>query len=160
MNWNLIEQKIKIEEDFLKNNIDLSPFSHNDQIKCPDCLFRLLASLLVSGNIKVHLIKYQDDSFWNKNGLILNKNNNKDHGAFWHSSKIKLIKKYFEINGFTAENEPQLFYGRCDLGISKLKVFIEVGTINLYKLYLNLLNMKEGRILLVTSDSATLEFIF
>jgi hypothetical protein len=158
MDWNLVEKNIKLEIDFLKNHIDLSPFSHNDPIKCSDCLFRLIASLLVSGKIKVKLIRYQSDSFWSKNSLILEENNNKNHGAFWHSSKIKLIKTYFEVNGFNVHDESQMFFGRCDLSIPELKVFGEVGTINIYKLYLNLLNMKDGKIILVTSDNSLLEF--
>lgn len=160
MDWNLVEKNIKFEMDFLKKHIDLSPFSHNDPIKCSDCVFRLIASLLVSGKIKSKLISYNDDSFWNKKSIILNEDNSKNHGAFWHSSKIRLIKKYFEINGFKVEDESQMFFGRCDLSISELKIFVEVGTINIYKLYLNLLNMSDGKIILVISDNSSLEFSF
>lgn len=160
MDWNEVEKNIKSEIEFLKNNIDLSPFNHNDPIKCSECLFRLLAVLILAGKIKVRKISYHDDCLWAKEGLVLKENNDKNHGALWHSSKIKLIKQYFEEKEFKVIDELQLFYGRCDVGVPELKIFVEVGTINLYKLYINLINMSDGRILLVTNDSLALEFIF
>jgi hypothetical protein len=159
MDWNLVEKNIKEEMVFLKDNIQLSPFNHSDPIKCADCLFRILATFVISGRIKVREVNYHDDSIWGRNHLVLEFNEAKKHGAFWHDSKINIIKKYFETNKFKTQSETKLFYGRCDLSIPDLKVFIEVGTINLYKLYLNLLNMKKCQILLVLSDSSLLEFI-
>lgn len=159
MDWNLVEKNIKEEIIFLKDNIQLSPFNHSDPIKCAGCLFRILATFVVSGRIKVSKINYHNDSIWNRNLLSLESNEAKKHGAFWHDSKINIIKEYFEINKFKTQSEAKLFYGRCDLSVSYLKIFIEVGTINLYKLYLNLLNMKKCRILLVLNDSSLLEFI-
>jgi len=159
MDWNLVEKNIKEEMVFLKDNIQLSPFTHSDPIKCNDCLFRLVATFIVSGRIKVSKINYHDDGIWDRNLLALESNEAKKHGAFWHNSKINIIKKYFEINKFKTQSETKLFYGRCDLSIPDLKIFIEVGMINLYKLYLNLSNMKKCRILLVLSDSSLLEFI-
>ena len=159
MNWNLTEKNIKKEMVFLKDNVQLSPFSHSDPIKCADCLFRTLATFIVSGRIKVNKVNYQDDDLWGKSLSISVSNMVKAHGAAWHDTKINIIKKYFEIKGFKTQPEARLFYGRCDLGVRDLGIFIEVGTINIYKLYLNLLNMKKSRILLVLSDSSLLEFI-
>lgn len=160
MDWNLVEKNMRLEMDFLRKYIDPSPFSHNDPIKCPDCLFRLITSLLISGKIKIKLIKYDENIFWNKKNTVIEKDGSKNHGADWHSSKIKLIKKYFENNKYIVEDESQMFFGRCDLSVKALKVFVEVGTINIYKLYLNLSNMKDGKILLVTNDNYALEFTF
>lgn len=159
MNWNLIEKNIKEEAAFLKDNIQLSPFNHFDPIKCPDCLFRMLAIFIVSGRVRVKKINYHNDSLWSKNLLGPELSAAKAHGAVWHDAKINIIKKYFKANEYQVQPEARLFYGRCDLGVLDLSIFVEVGTINLYKLYINLLNMKECRILLVLSNSSLLEFI-
>jgi hypothetical protein len=76
---------------------------------------------------------------------------------FWHDSKIKLIKKYFKTNGLPVKDEAPLYYGRCDLSVPQINTFVEVGTINLYKLYLNLLNMRDCKMLIILDDHSLLE---
>jgi hypothetical protein len=66
MDWYLVEENINKEVEFLKNNLQPSPFNQNDAIKCFDCLFRLMAIFIVSGKIKIKKICYQYDSIWNK----------------------------------------------------------------------------------------------
>jgi hypothetical protein len=156
--WNLVEKNIYKEIDFLKNNLILSPFRQNDPIQCKDCVFRQIAILIVSGKIKVKKIVGDRKKLW----PVLKVNNSlsdkKSHGADWHDSFIKQVKNYFENKNYLTENEPELHYGRADLGIPKLNIFIEVGTINIYKLYNNLINMVGCKIVVLPDDNYIIEF--
>jgi len=158
-NWNLVEKNISNEIDFLSNNLLLSPFRQNDPIQCKDCIFRQIAILIVSDKIKVKKIINSKDKLWPiskaQNSIIDNK---KSHGANWHNSLINQIKNYFEDNGYSAKLEPNLHYGRADLSVPELNIFIEVGTINIYKLYNNLINMVRCKILIVPDNNYILEF--
>ncbi|MDD4901836.1 MAG: hypothetical protein PHE24_01745 [Patescibacteria group bacterium] len=156
IDWNEAEKAISDEIEFLKNNISQSPFEQNDPIKCEYCLLRKIAIFIVSGKMKLKKISYLNNSIWQaKNNL--NTDNLKKHGGNWHNDLISTIEKYFLTNGIKVEKEPALYYGRADLGTDK-NVFIEVGTTNLYKLYLNLSFLKNCKIMLVPSDDYLLEF--
>ncbi len=158
-NWNLVEQNICNEIDFLSNNILSSPFHQNDSIQCKDCIFRQIAILIVSGKIKVKKIINSKNKLWPINKTQDNiVDNKKSHGADWHNSLISQIKNYFKDNNYLTKLEPNLHYGRADLGVSELNIFIEVGTINIYKLYNNLINMVECKILIMPDDNYILEF--
>jgi len=157
MDWNDVEKQINITIDFLRENILLSPYKQNDPIKCSDCLFRLIAILIVSGKIKVSKILYKNNSIW-CNPTPLFKNDYKSHGAHWHDSTIRIISNYFKNNGYVYRSEPSLHFGRADIGIDKLKLFIEIGTISLYKLYFNLINIKNCKIIIVPNDNYLIEF--
>jgi hypothetical protein len=157
--WNLVEKNISNVIDFLSNNILLSPFRQNDPIQCRDCIFRQIAILIISGKIKVKKIINSRDKLWPinepQNTII---NNKKSHGADWHNSLINQIKNYFENNKYSAKLEPALHYGRADLGVPGLNLFVEVGTINIYKLYNNLINMVKCKILVVPDNHYIIEF--
>jgi len=139
MDWNIVEKNIEEEITFLNKNIQVSPFHQNDAIKCQDCLYRLISILVVSGKIKLRKVNYLNDIIWNKENIIIKDGGHKNHGSNWHSSKIKMIKQYFLSNNYDVKDEPPVFFGRADLGITELNIFIEVGTINIYKLYFGLL---------------------
>ena len=155
MNWNEVELQINKEADFLKNSLDTSPFTQNDAINCTDCLFRLVAILIVSGKIEVSKILVKNNFFGKENNLDTDK---KRHGSHWHSNKMLIIEQYLSNNKITITDEKKLLYGRSDLYIEDKNIFIEVGTINLYKLYVNLLNMKNVRIIVIPSDNYILDF--
>ena len=157
LNWNLVEKSIRKEIDFLELNILPSPFHQNDPIKCLDCLWRLIAILIVSGDIKAEKINCQKDFIWGDvDASIINQD--KEHGADWHNSTIQKVKKYFSHKNFIVDYEPNLYLGRSDLGIKSLNLFIEIGTINIYKLYINLLNIGSNKIILVPQDDVIIEF--
>lgn len=156
--WNLVEENILETIDFLRNNIHLSPYNQNDAIKCSNCIFRQISILIVSGKIKVRKIKYTRNNIWQYNEKFLNNDGNKNHGEIWHNSLINIIKEYFISNNYLINMEPALHYGRADLGINTLNLYIEVGTINIYKLLINLLNMVNCKIIIVPSADYLLEF--
>lgn len=152
------KKKINKEINFLKKNILPSPYRQNDPIKCIDCIFRQIAILIVSGKIEVRKIIYNSSEMWQKDKYIKQVAIEKQHGATWHNSIIKTIENYFKLNNYTIKSEPDLHYGKADIGVTSLKLFIEVGTINLYKLYCNLINMTSCKIIVVPEDNYFIEF--
>lgn len=159
LSWNLIEKSILNEINFLKGNLLFSPYNQNNPINCNDCILRNIAILIVSGRIKIKKINYSKNSIWlsdDKYEINLNKN----HGARWHDSLMIKIANYFEDKNFTITDEPALFYGRADLGIKELKLFIEIGTVDLFKLYMNILNVTDHKIIIVPSDDYLLEIYY
>lgn len=152
--WQQVENAINNEKHFLLNNLCLSPYEQNDPISCHDCLFRLMAIQIVSGRLKIKKILIEgrvwgDDCSFDAE--------HKMHGAKWHDSTIKKIASYFTHNGHNCIMEPSLIVGRADLGVPDLKLFFEVGTVNLYKLYVTILNLKHSKIILVPGDEYIIE---
>lgn len=96
MDWFSVEKNLSKVSSFLKNNLDLSPFSQNNPIKCEDCLFRLVSTLIASNKISVIKISYKNNSLWKtKNKISYKKDYKKNHGAHWHNNQISLIENYF-----------------------------------------------------------------
>jgi hypothetical protein len=117
---------------------------------------RNIAILIVSGKLKLRKIIYKNNSIWQIE-KIFNSGGLKKHGGNWHNDLILTIEKYFLANGVPVQKEPALYYGRADLGAGN-NMFIEVGTINLYKLYLNLSSLNNCKIIMVPADNYLLEF--
>lgn len=158
ISWNIIEKNICDEIEFLNNNLLLSPFHQNDQIQCKDCILRQIAIFIVSGKIKVRKIIGSKNILWATNESQNNIGDKKSHGADWHNSFINQIESYFAKNNYLVELEPSLHYGRSDLSVPALNLFIEVGTINIYRLYNNLMNMVKCKILIMPDNDYTIEF--
>lgn len=156
--WNEIENQISEEVIFLSRNIIPSPYRQDDFIKCNDCIFRQIAILIVSGKIKMTKIVYTNNEIWQENKYTKPLTLRKQHGASWHNSLIRIIESYFNQNKYKIKLEPDMYYGRADLGVPSLNLFIEVGTINLYKLYNNLINMADCRIIIVPENNYLIEF--
>jgi len=71
------------------------------------------------------------------------------------------ISNYLRLQHYKTIAEPILNYGRADLGVysnSKKPLYIEVGTVSLYKLWYNFLTMKNVSFLLVPSENYAIEF--
>ena len=157
LSWQEVEKNIFSTKQFLKNNLLLSPYRQEDHIKCNDCILRYLSLLIISGQIKITKISAKN-TLWPNNSNS-EKIDEKMHGAIWHNFTINKIDSYFTSRGYKTLKEPNLFYGRADLAITDLKFHIEIGTINIYKLLINLCNMKNCRIIVVPDDSYILEFL-
>jgi len=158
ISWCIIEKNILEIIDFLRSNIYPSPYNQNDTIKCSDCIFRQISILIISGRVKVRKIEYKRNSIWKSDNINLNTIDRKNHGAEWHNHLIKLIEKYFTSNNSSVSVEPSLHFGRADLGVKEMNLFIEVGTVNICKLLINLLNLKDCEIIVVPSDNYLIEF--
>jgi hypothetical protein len=154
MEWIETENEIQKYIVFFQKNLHISPYNQNDPIKCNDCLFRQLALLLMTKDIKVKKVEFQknilpDDYEFKKE---------KKHGADWHNKKIENIGHYFVSNGYEVHNEPNLFLGKSDLYIPYFSLFIEVGTVGLYKLFYNLLKMEKCKFHIIPNDTYLIEF--
>lgn len=75
---------------------------------------------------------------------------------------MEKIEQHYKFLGFEVEREPTLNYGRADLGVykkSEKTLLIEVGTIQLYKLWHNLHTLPTDTIyLIVPNDEKLIEF--
>lgn len=148
--WLRVEEKIDKIVMFLEENIDQSPFSSNDPIKCSNCIFRKIAILILKKRVKIKKI-------YIKNNFVVEEDKILKHGSFWHNSFIENIDTFFIKNNYKTEKEPYLFCGRADLLIPKLNLYIEVGTINVYKLLCNINKMNNCIIHIVPSNDYFLE---
>ncbi len=152
--WNEVEAAIRKEIDWLKNTILPSPFEKDF---CEDCIYRQIATLILQGKIKVKNIKSNNDSLWIENKIKIIKK----HGGEWHSKMMEIVAGHFKAMKCDVVIEPNLNQGRADLGIYKQNerpLFIEIGTVSLPKLLINLKTMKNYDILLVLSSDHIVEF--
>jgi len=150
-NWLDIEKSINIEINWLKNNIvpyskDVNPLNYSN-----DVFYRLIAILIVGGNIKATEYLYTNEyDFGN-----LEKDIDKTHGAEWHNNMITYLESYFsKLNISTELSEPKLYYGHADLKIIKndKKIYFEIDTISIFKLWINLLKTKNITIIVITHN--------
>jgi hypothetical protein len=165
--WDVVEKAIKREMDWLRNVIDtFSDEEKNTPITCRECLIRKIAILIVSGKVKTTEITKSPllRSFWINESKITRKNNKKKihHGQLWHRKTMKKIESYFLSQGYEVIREPNLHWGRADLGVfkkNKQDLYIEVGTTSFFKIWMNLETMKNFIYLIVPSDNRLIEFI-
>ena len=159
--WNIIEDHIKQETVWLKNNIDTLPEGYRSKdilITCEECVLRKLAILIVSGKIKAKKIKFEQLP-WEDN---FDQNENQRHGEEWHRKMMNVTASYFRKNGYQTSLEPIINFGRADVGAfsksSKSPIYIEVGTTSLYKLLYNLLTMENSIFLIIPVEEYMIEF--
>lgn len=163
--WQNIENEINSEIVWLKNNIPILPdgFKNNPLfLKCDDCILRKLAILIVSGEVTVTEFVAQDGkSLWTfptEKYDIVGKSR---HGQELHKKIMDIAHNYFESENYKVVSEPILNYGRADLGVSvspRKNIYVEVGTISLFKLWYNLSMMKNQTFLIIPSEDYAIEF--
>jgi len=74
---------------------------------------------------------------------------------------MDVIYEYFKSQNYKIILEPIFNYGRANLEIyssSNKPLYIEVGTVSLYKLWYNLSTMKNVSFLVVPSENNAIEF--
>lgn len=164
--WDIVEGAIERECEWLASRIHAFQNRQHDGVDvplvcCNHCLFRKIAMLIVTGKITAK--EYRRDpsllSFWGDYGLDQAKSIY--HGKEWHSRTMEHIASHFSKQGFRVELEPSFHWGRVDLGIYAEDVqplLIEVGTISIFKLWINLKKMRGVTYLLVPSDDVLVEF--
>jgi len=163
--WHTIENIINKEVLWLKNGIPVMPQGYKENppfLKCDDCILRKIAILIVSG--KSNTIEYQAEKnkdLWNNLTKKLDLKKISRHGEEWHKKMMDVIYEYFKQQNYKVVFEPILNYGRADLGIyskGNRSLFIEVGTVSLFKLWYNLSSMKNIAFLLIPSENKAIEF--
>ena len=165
--WGKVEDAIKKEILWLHQVIDM--FSDKEDIiggvpgihYCRECLARRIAILILSGKIRAKQINRKDPlkSFWlakkrDKKGV-------KIHGEEWHSQTMNQIEDHFIKQRYEVIREPNLHWGRADLGVYKKRkptIFVEVGTTSFAKLWFNLATKEKFVYLIVPDDDKIIEF--
>lgn len=161
--WNIVENSISKELDWLKSNISILPnrFSKKPTplLECDDCIYRKIAVFIVTGKIAVNKFKRENNApFWN---VIQSEKREFYHGKDWHQKMMSIVHGYFEKNNYKVSIESTTNYGRADLGIilDDHPLYIEIGTISLFKLWYNLATMENATFLLIPNNNYILEFI-
>jgi len=164
VSWHVIEKRINEEILWLQNNIHTLPEKYtpkNPFINCSNCILRKIAILIVSKKIQIKDIRAINENLWLDNSSIHKNLISHRHGKKWHQEMMNLIHNHFANNGYKVMTEPALMQGRADLGIqlkSQRRIYIEVGTITLFKLWYNLSTMKNVTFLIVPSKNKIVEF--
>lgn len=163
--WHTVEDIINKEVIWLKNSISTLPINYKEYppfIRCNDCLLRKIAILIVSGKSQTIEYRAEDNkNLWNSLTEKLNLKKLSRHGKEWHKKMMDVIYEYFKQQNYKIVFEPILNYGRADLGIDSERsrpIFIEVGTVSLFKLWYNLSSMKNATFLIVPSENKVIEF--
>jgi hypothetical protein len=163
--WNYIENIINNEIFWLKENIPVLPESYKRRppfLGNDDAILRKIAILIVSGEIKA--TEFRSDSgrpLWDT--LMKRSKFKKEsyHGKEWHRKMMDAIYEYFKSKNYKVDSEPILNYGRADLGIysnSGSPIYVEVGTVSLFKLWYNISVMKNVIFLVIPSEKNIVEF--
>jgi hypothetical protein len=155
--WHVAEKAIEQEIKWLNSVISDSDDIMAKKDHCKTCIMRRIAILIVTGRIKAKEINSSTD-LWKIDKYEINK---KIHGKEWHSTMMNKINEFFTSTGYTVTQEPYLNQGRADLGVYKegeRNIFVEVGTISINKLLINLESMEGVDFLLVLGDEKVIEF--
>jgi len=163
LSWDKVEKLIQDEMRWLDSSVSTFFTEAKDTAGrpiCKNCVLRKIALLIIYGEVEAKEITKENGlkDFW-KPGVIHTKG--KKHGQEWHSSTMAKIESHFLSQNFEVEKEPDLNWGRADLGAYKKEnppLLIEVGTTSLYKICMNLSDMKNFVYLLVPDDERLIEF--
>jgi len=168
-NWYVVENTINQEIKWLRKRISTMPakYSKNRLSQgCNDCILRKLAILAVSGQIIIREFKAKNKGcLWNNSKLAFQKQSKitqeSKHGKEWHRNMMDTVSKYFKTHNCKVILEPTLNYGRADLEVQidpQKTVYIEVGTVSLFKIWYNLSTIKNIIFLLIPSEEYIIEF--
>jgi site-specific recombinase XerD len=161
--WHIIEPLINKEKDWLKNNISvLSDAYQTKPLALSNCyILRKLATLIVNGRVKAkEFLTSGKIDLWDGLTKKVGVNNISYHGKEWHKKMMTVTYEYFEKQNYKVTLEPVLNYGRADLGInikSNKILYIEIGTVSLFKLWYNLSVMQNIAFLIVPSEDYAIE---
>ena len=163
--WSIVEKIIKNETSWLKDNIQTLPERYKQNpifLKCDDCILRKIAILIASGEIDAFELKaMQNNDLWDGFTKKIAINRISRHGEEWHRKMMNGIFKYFKLQNYKVDIEPILDYGRADIGAYSNKnntIYIEIGTVSLFKLWYNLSTMKNTTFLIVSEEDYAIEF--
>ncbi len=168
LSWQETELRISEETVWLGNVIEtFFNEERNGILDCKNCLLRKIALLVVSGVVKAKEIEREPPlkSFWTATTSKKSANRfqrpKMRHGGDWHRDTMGAIEYHFLIRGYEVEREPNLHWGRADLGVYKngeQDLYIEVGTTSFFKLLTNLTTMRDFIYLIVPNDDRLIEF--
>lgn len=167
--WHVVEKAILKEMRWLEKTLPIHRWGEDYRLL--DWCYRRLALWIVKGNVKIieyNAKKPAKDLF---NGLLAAVDDpigikeiktGTYHGNAWHRMVMDALKSYFERDGYEVIIEPDLHFGRADLGAYKdnlTPLYIEVGNVSLPKLEVNLRTMPKCTFLLVPDTKKIIEII-
>lgn len=175
LSWDEVENKIEEEVRWLHNSLSLFHNNPHQELKdlsvqyghCNECILRKIAMLIISGQVKAREFFKSEllSSFWSQRFSDDRGHDNTSpviyHGKRWHSEKMEIIEDHFLSQGCDVVLEPNIHWGRADLGIHKKgekDLIVEVGTTSVLKLFINLKKMKNTIFLIVPDDEKLIEF--
>ena len=168
--WHVVEKAINKEVNWLKDVIPTRSESgiltslEGRPLKCDACYYtyRKIALLIVTGKIKAREIKARGiKDLWDGLTDNIDLPQKQKHGGEWHRKMMDVLEQFFKSQDYEITIEPHLNYGRADLGIyknGKKNLFIEVGTVSVYKLWVNIQTIKDAVFLVVPSENKVIEF--
>jgi len=162
--WNAVENIIDNEILWLKNNIPVLPESYKENppfLKYDEVILRKIAILIVSGRITaVEFVAEKNKDLWDNHTEKSDLKKVSWHGQEWHKKMMDVIHEYFRLRNYKIIQEPVLNYGRADLGVfskSNNPLYIEVGTVSLFKLWYNLATMKNVVFLIIPTENQIIQ---
>lgn len=163
--WHIVENIINKEIDWLKNSIPTisEVYKQNPPfLKHDESILRKIAILIISGKVKADefIADKENKDLWDN--LTENKDLNQisRHGQTWHKKIMDVIHEYFKSRNYKIIQEPLLHYGRADLGVylnNNNLLYVEIGTVSLFKLWYNLSVMKNTTFLIVPAENQVIE---
>jgi len=163
--WADVEVAVEKEMLWLEKNISVLPEEYKSGhhfIKCHECLYRKIAILIVGGRLRATEFFSKSKNIIKETSDIKLSSFTISHGQEWHKRMMAKTSFYFQEIGCRIVVEPILNYGRADLGIikldKKLPIYIEIGTVSIFKLWYNFLTMKNCTFLLIPDEKHIIEF--
>jgi len=168
--WHVVEAHINKEIEWLKAAIPtrgkiIADDIYNKQLsKCEYCdyYYRKIALLIIQGKIQAREIRAKGiKDLWDGLTSEAKALKKEKHGGEWHRAMMGILEKYFTNQNYEVTIEPHLNHGRADLGVfktDKKDLYIEVDTVSIYKLWVNLQTMKDYKFLIIASENKIIEF--
>ena len=168
--WHVVEQAIAVEKEWLVRNFDFGQEQRKEHVAEPtatplskDEMLRQISISILRGKIRAReLISKNVNGLWTEYDHDWQLEHTKErHGGEWHRAMMNLIKRHFVESNFEVVNEPNLGWGRADLGVYKQgckNLYIEVGSTSLFKVWFNSHTMSNAILLFVPSINYAIEF--
>jgi site-specific recombinase XerD len=164
--WSETENQINKKIFWLRKNISTLPEAYKSRaflaslIKCENCIFRKIAILIISNRVRqseLSLTNFLGSKFSSVNTSVSG-----HHGSDWHK---KMMDRVANSSLFKQKHkivrEPATNYGRADLSYFPDKgkpIYVEVGTVSLFKVWYNLMTMKNCTFILVPNNDVIIKF--
>ncbi|MEK7098945.1 MAG: hypothetical protein AAB916_00315 [Patescibacteria group bacterium] len=168
--WHIVEKAIAVEKAWLMKSFDFGQEQRKEYSKEPtaiplskDAMLRHISVSILRGQIRAReLMSKNINGLWTEGNFDWKLGSNEErHGGEWHRAMMNLLKQHFVENNFEVANEPNLNWGRADLGVYKpgyKNLYVEVGSTSLFKVWFNSDTMPNSIFLFVPSTNYAIEF--
>jgi len=168
--WDVVERAIAVEKGWIVRSFDFGQEQrkeNTDELTAiplsKDEMLRQLSISILRGQIRAReLVSEKINGLWADNdpGWKLGHTEER-HGGEWHRAMMSLLKRHFMEDSFEVINEPNLNWGRADIGVYKdgyKNLYVEIGSTSLFKVWFNSRTMPNAIFLFVPSTNYAIEF--